>query len=103
MPICENCNHTWSWTQTIKKTTTLMPAMSCPYCGEKLYQTQKSKTKASLFSLIILIPLLIQAIFQVPGIILLSLIPIIGVIIFLLYPFWVELSCKEEYIDLFKK
>lgn len=102
MPVCENCNHKWSWAQTIKKTTTLMPAMICPYCEENQYQTQKSKTKASLFSLIILFPLLIQVFFQIPAFILLGLIPIIGMIIFLLYPFLVELSCTEEYIDPFK-
>lgn len=102
MPICVNCNHKWSWTQTVKITTTLMPAMSCPYCGENQYQTQKSKTKARFLSLIILIPLLIQAFFSVSATILLSLIPILAVIFILLYPFLVELSCKEEYIDPFK-
>lgn len=102
MPICDNCNHKWSWTQTVKKTTTLMPAMSCPYCGEKQYQTQKSKTKAGLFSLIILFPLLIQAFYNVSATILLSLIPILAIVIFLLFPFLVEISGEEEYIDPFK-
>ncbi|GAB3056518.1 TIGR04104 family putative zinc finger protein [Virgibacillus ainsalahensis] len=79
------------------------PAMSCPYCEEKQYQTQKSKTKAPFLSQIVLLPLLIQIFFDVPGIVLLSLIPVLAVIVFLLYPFLIELSCKEEYINFFKE
>lgn len=98
MPVCENCHTKWSWKQTIKKTTTLNPEMTCPHCGEKQYQSKGSKAKAPLFSLIGLLPLLIQTFFDVPAAILLSLIPTLAVIIFLFYPFLVELSSKEEFL-----
>ena len=98
MPICENCNNKWSWKQTIKKTTTLNPTMTCPYCGEKQYQTQESKWKIGVLTPIILLPLLIQSFFDVPGALLLSLIPILAVLVVLLYPFLVKLSSKESYI-----
>lgn len=102
MTTCENCNNKWSWTQTIKKTTTFNPAMICPYCEEKQYQTQKSKVKIGFLTPIILLPLLIQIFFDIPSAILLSLFPVLFVIVLLIYPFLVELSNKEEYITSFK-
>lgn len=102
MPICENCNNKWNWKQTIKKTNTLNPEMICPYCGGRQYQTQKSKTKIAPLTIIVLLPLLIQAFFDIPGAILLSSIPVLAVIVFLVYPFLVELSSEEKYINFFK-
>ncbi|WP_349774097.1 TIGR04104 family putative zinc finger protein [Sporosarcina aquimarina] len=98
MSTCQNCNNMWNWKQTIRKTTTLDPAMTCPNCGEKQYQTQKSKKRISFLTVIILLPLLIQTFSDIPVIMLLSLLPVIAVIVFLLYPFFVELSSKERYI-----
>lgn len=98
MPTCESCHKKWSWKQTIKKTTTLNPEMICPYCGEKQYQSKKSKKKVAFLTLTVLLPLLIQAFFNVPVAALLSLIPLLAIFVFLLYPFSVELKCKEEYI-----
>ncbi|MEC5425287.1 hypothetical protein QGM71_17525 [Virgibacillus sp. C22-A2] len=102
MPTCQNCNNKWSWKQTIKKTTTLDPAMTCPYCGEEQYQTQKSKMKNSSLNLIILLPLLISIFFSIPGVILLSVFPVLFLLVMLLYPFLVEISSKEEYSNFFK-
>ncbi|WP_164669589.1 TIGR04104 family putative zinc finger protein [Virgibacillus doumboii] len=102
MPTCENCNNKWGWKQTIKKTTTLDPAMTCPYCGEKQYQTQKSKTKCALLTPVILSPLLANFFFE-PGI----HVPILMFVFFLLamslLPFLVEISSKEKYINFFEK
>ncbi|WP_231567263.1 TIGR04104 family putative zinc finger protein [Sporosarcina sp. ZBG7A] len=72
--------------------------MTCPNCGEKQYQTQKSKKRISFLTVIILLPLLIQIFFDIPVIILFSLLPVFAVIVFLLYPFFVELSSKERCI-----
>lgn len=98
MPTCENCNNKWSWKQTIKKTTTLNPAMTCPHCKEKQYQTKKSRVKISFLTSIVLVPLLIQIFFDMPDSILLSLFPVLLVIVLVLYPFLVKLSNNEEYI-----
>ncbi len=103
MPTCENCMQKWSWKQTFKKTFTLFPEMTCPYCGETQYQTQKSKTRGVLLTPVILLPLFIQMFFNVQGVFLLSSFPILAIIVIFLYPFLVELSNKEEYIDIFKK
>lgn|SRR5690554_3747491 len=102
MPACENCNNKWSWKQTIKITTTLNPAVTCPYCGEKQYQTQKSKMKIGFLTAIVLLPALIQIFFEVPGAFLLGLVPVLFIIVMVLYPFLVNLSSREEYINLFR-
>jgi|SRR5690625_1970986 len=98
MPSCSNCNEKWSWKQTVKKTMTLNPEMSCPHCGAKQYQSKSTKTKAPFWGLIVLLPLLIQTFFNVPVVILLSLIPVLAVIVFILYPFLIELSSKEDFL-----
>lgn len=98
MPICTNCHNKWSWKQTMKKMMTLHSTMNCPWCEKEQYQSKRSKTRASIFNLIVFLPLLIQAFFDVPGVILLSLIPVLVAIIFIFYPFLIELSSKEEFL-----
>lgn len=102
MPTCDKCHHRWSWKQTLKKTTTLNPEMLCPYCGKKQYQTQKSKTKISLLTPIVLMPLLIRIFIDVPEVYLVSLFIILALSTFLVYPFLVEISSEEEYINFFE-
>ena len=99
MPTCDNCHNKWNWKQTIKRTTTLDPAMICPYCEKKQYQTQKSRTKIGFLTAVVLFPLLLQIFFDISGAVLLSLFPILAIIVILLYPFLIELSSKEEYIN----
>lgn len=50
MPTCQICHNKWSWMQTIKKTSTLNPSMTCPHCDKTQYQTQKSKGKMGMFT-----------------------------------------------------
>src|SRR5699024_1595611 len=102
MPTCENCNNKWSWKQTIKKTFTLDPAMTCPYCGEKQYETQKSRMKNSALNFVIPLPLLLNIFIDIPGFFLLSLLPVLFIVVMSLYPFFVKISSKEEYINFFK-
>ncbi|MCH4827577.1 TIGR04104 family putative zinc finger protein [Planococcus halocryophilus] len=102
MPTCDNCHNKWNWKQTIKRTTTLDPAIICPYCGEKQYQTKKSRTKTGFLIIIILFPLLLQIFFDISEVILLSLFPILAVIVMCLYPFFIELSSREEHINFFE-
>ena len=101
MPTCESCNNEWSWKQTIKKTTTLNSVITCPHCGEKQFQTQKSKMKVSFLTAIVLLPLLIQIFFDIPGAILLSFFPVLFVVVVLLYPFLIKLSSEEKYMNFF--
>lgn len=100
MPTCENCHSKWGWKQTVKKTFTLNPGMTCPYCGEKQYQTQKSKKVNAYLTPIVLIPLLLNIFFDIPRPILFGLFLILFVTTLLIFPFLIKLSSKEEYIDL---
>ena len=102
MPTCENCNNKWGWKQTVKKATTLEPAMVFPYCGEKQYQTHKSKIKGGIFTgVLVFLILLIPNLFDISVAGILGLLPILLTIILLIYPYLVDLSCTEEYINFF--
>lgn len=48
--------------------------------------------------MIVLLPLLIQLFFDIPGAIIFSLFPILFILVLILYPFLVKLSSKETYI-----
>ncbi len=102
MPKCASCQQQWTWKETLKKTASLNPTLICSYCNEKQYQTQKSKTIGSVFVFIILLPLLLQAFFEMLGIILFGLYFILLGLTILSYPFIVELSSEEKYINFFK-
>lgn len=103
MPTCENCGYTWTWKESLRKSFTLAPEMECPNCGENQYQTQKSKMKSGLLNIFITLPLLINIFLDISGVLLLSLIPALGLLVMSLYPFLMEISSKEEYINFFEK
>ncbi|WP_309228300.1 TIGR04104 family putative zinc finger protein [Virgibacillus saliphilus] len=87
MPTCENCGHIRTWKQMLKTSFTLDPAMICPDCGEKQYETPKSRIRNSLLTFIVLSPLLISIFFDITPILLLSLFPVLFCVVTLLYPF----------------
>lgn len=97
MPTCQNCQGKWTWKQTIRKTMTLDPGMICPYCEEKQFQTQKSKNKAALLTPIVLFPLLLNVLFDVPTSLVLGLLFALGGLYFVFYPRLIKLNTKEEF------
>jgi|SRR5690625_647786 len=96
MPICQQCQQKWTWLQTIKKTFTLDQKITCPQCGDIQYFTHQSKLKSASLNALVLLPLLINLFFDLPGILILSLFPITFIIIMSLHPFIVKLSNKRE-------
>lgn len=94
MPICQNCKQPWTWLVTIKN----MFRLKCPYCGEKQYQSARSKRIASFVNIGFLL-----IIFSIN--ILLSLTVEIGFILLLIVfsflfgtmPFYMELANEEEF------
>ncbi len=80
----------------MRKMFTLDTAMICPYCGEKQYQTRKSKRKSAFLNALVTLPLLLNILFEIPGVILLSLFPVLFFLIMSLNPFLIHLSNKEE-------
>jgi len=103
LPTCENCGYTWTWKESIRKAFTLNPGMKCPNCEEKQYVTKKSRMRVSLLTPIVLLPLVLNMFFDIHGVVLLSLFPILFVFIMSLHPFLMKLSSKEEYINFFEK
>src|SRR5690625_6129189 len=75
---------------------TLDSKMRCPYCDKDQYITQKSKLKTFFFNMIVLLPLVLNLIFNIPGVILLSLFPILFIIVMLIHPFHMEIGNRSE-------
>lgn len=96
MPTCQNCKTKWSWKETFKKMFTTDPAMKCPYCGEKQYTSSKTRKWSLLFSLLPLLPLLLNIFLDIPLFMMMGLIVGIGLLCICLYPFVLKLSNQEE-------
>src|SRR5690625_7868770 len=97
MPVCTNCHKKWSWKQTVKKTNSLYPKMTCPLCGAAQYHSRKSLRRGAFLNLMILLPLLIQLFFDVPCIILLSLFSVLALFFFIFLLFSTELISKVSF------
>ena len=99
MPTCQNCNQKWSWKQTFEKSFTMYTdtGMNCPYCNKPQYITTGTSIKTSMFTFAALSVMtfgsLIFGFSFVIAAISISFIPLFV----LLYPFWVELSNKENH------
>lgn len=96
MPVCPKCKQKWSWSQTVKKTFTLDQKITCPQCGETQYFTHQSKLKSASLNALVLLPLLVNLLFDLPGILVLSLFSIIFALIVTLHPFIVKLDNSRE-------
>lgn len=96
MPTCQKCQQKWAWKQTIKKTFTLDQKVSCPHCDETQYFSHQSKVKSASLNALVLLPLVINLFFDLPGILILCLFPMIFLVIMSLHPFMVKLDNSRE-------
>ncbi len=96
MRTCQNCHNKWSWKQTFKRSFTLGGGMICPYCEEKQYVSARMRKRGSLIPLIIIPMIMSGNLFFGPSYI--ALFALIGIIPLYaaMYPFFAELSNKEE-------
>ncbi|AIF42831.1 TIGR04104 family putative zinc finger protein [Virgibacillus sp. SK37] len=92
MPACQNCGKAWTWVQTVK---TLFK-LTCPYCGEKQYESAASRTKSSVFMLIPLLILIINVWLQLSFAMVILTALLLVLIILACYPFILELSNEKE-------
>jgi CXXC-20-CXXC protein len=97
MPTCQSCGEAWNWKQTLKKMFFSGNKMSCPYCNEKQYLTTKSRKLTASFNylsspFIILLSLMFH-ITPIMTLFLLIIVPLLAVGVF---PFFTDLSNKEE-------
>lgn len=97
MPICQNCDHQWSWKTTFKKAFTFKRSMKCPKCKEVQYASAKSMQKSGIIGIfpapIILFSSMIFDL-NLGTTILLAM--LILIIISITYPITLELSNEEE-------
>ncbi len=92
MPICQSCANKWTWKQTIK---TLF-RLKCPHCGKKQYESASSRKRTSMISLIPLITLPLNVLFNLPWwMVVVFMIPMLA-ISWILIPLKMEISNEEE-------
>ncbi|MBY7143978.1 hypothetical protein KFZ56_13175 [Virgibacillus sp. NKC19-3] len=96
MPTCQNCHHKWSWKQTFKKSFTLGGGMTCPYCEEKQYITPRTRTRSTIITFIIIALFMLSNLFFGPSYIFFFVIISVLPLFLVTYPFFIELSNKEE-------
>lgn len=94
MPVCQSCGKEWTWKQTMK---TLFK-LKCPYCGEKQYESAKSRMKNGMISVLIsLIAMLAANILLDLSLVSAIIFGLLAVVILLsVYPFVLKLSNEEE-------
>lgn len=94
MPICQHCKQKWTWLESMKK----IFRMTCPYCGEKQYQSAQSKKIASFIYVIpMLIVFIMNSLFSLSiGVGLMFLLLILA-LFFSIIPFYLKLSNEEEF------
>ncbi|SER76427.1 cxxc_20_cxxc protein [Gracilibacillus ureilyticus] len=65
MPICQQCNHQWTWRETVKRFFSLTSEAICPNCHNRQYVTSRSRKKLGLLNFFppvaIFVPLIIGA------------------------------------------
>jgi CXXC-20-CXXC protein len=92
MPICKKCSKKWTWKQTIK---TLF-RFKCPHCRKRQYESASSRKRTGMICLIPLIALPITTLLKLPWwMVGVFMLPII-VVIWIIYPFIIEISDEEE-------
>jgi len=96
MPTCQNCHYEWTWSETFRKSFTLDSAMTCPHCGNKQYITKKSRKRSSLTTFIAPLILLLHIIFSFSPVVTIGLLISACIIIFISYPFIIQLSNEKE-------
>ena len=97
MPTCQNCGQKWGWKQTLKKSFTLDTGMACPYCKKKQYATKGTRIKNFLFTFTAMSVTTFWSLFFGSSFAFIWISASFVPLLVMLYPFWVELSNKEEF------
>lgn len=96
MPTCQNCGSTWTWKESIKASWKISGSMSCPHCQSHQYATAKSRQRMTLINWLILIPLPIAAIIDLPLFSTISMMLVLFAVAMSLIPKSLDLSNKRE-------
>ena len=97
MPTCQNCDQKWGWNQTLRISFTLDTGMICPYCEKKQYTTKSTRIKNFLITFIAMSVITFWSLFFGSSFAFIFISTSFVPLSVILYPFWVELSNKEEF------
>ncbi|WP_298827504.1 TIGR04104 family putative zinc finger protein [uncultured Planococcus sp.] len=95
MPSCQNCNHQWSWSDTV--IIGFKNNKNCPNCGERQYVAPSSQKGISLFTFIPLILIVfLNSFYDLNNIAFISFITlfVLGMLIYM--PFTIKLSNEKK-------
>jgi len=96
MPVCQKCDYKWRWKETVRKSFTLGPEIYCPHCDEKQYTSSATRKKTSMITFLAIAVVMLSNMFFGPSLLFLLMLIAFTVLIFVGYPFWLELSSEEE-------
>ncbi|SEJ28822.1 cxxc_20_cxxc protein [Bhargavaea ginsengi] len=96
MPVCATCCHQWSFKETMRAMYTLKPSMTCPNCRQEQHLTSVSRKRGAYMPFLILIPMLLNAFFDLNWLTLFGGMALIAAVFHLIYPQLIELTDKEE-------
>ena len=81
----------------VRKSFTLDTGIICPYCEKKQYPTKSTRIKNFLITFTAMSVIMLWSLFFGPSFVLLFILISFVPLSVILYPFWVELSNKEEF------
>lgn len=99
MPTCRNCKSSWSWKQTLRSQFVFDTGMKCPFCNSKQFPNGKTRKKFFLSLIIVLLPMIFPAFFNISPVISVILIFVLAALSLLIYPFYTELTNEEPTLD----
>ncbi|WP_166786753.1 TIGR04104 family putative zinc finger protein [Jeotgalibacillus salarius] len=99
MPVCQNCNYKWTYSETLKRSVFIGPnGAKCPDCNEKQYPTTRSRQKwGVLAGLIPVLMIIITGMildFAWPVALFIALVA--AILVITLLPFTFDLSNENE-------
>ncbi len=96
MPICQKCGTEWIWKQSIKASWKFSGSMRCPHCGANQYATPNSRQRMTFINWLVLLPLLITAIIDIPLLYTIVLTVVLFVIGLSFIPKMMDLSNEQK-------
>jgi len=96
MPTCQNCQRKWGWKQTFKRSFTFSGSMECPYCNEMQYYTSRFRKGITIIPFLMIALIMASNLLFGPSYV--AVISLLGLLplVFIVTPFFVELSNEEE-------
>lgn len=100
MPVCKKCHTQWTWIETVKATLVIDVGFICPHCQNKQYETKESRRKTRYLNFVVIIPFILKLLFNISGIFMLVLFPLLLFVNMAIYPFLLRLQNTEIPLDL---